>query len=177
MRLLITLLLISQSIFAQKYFTRTGTTEFKASVKAFEPVQATNNSTSAILTNDGQIAAQLFISAFQFRLALMQEHFNENYMDSAEFPKATFKGKIENITVSDLENSKEVLIKGILTVRGIEKKIETKGTLSKIGDKIKLVSDFVVLPSDFNIEIPSLIRRKIAREVTINLNYEFTEKK
>lgn len=176
MRLLLTLLLISQSIFAQKYFTRTGSTEFKASVQAFEPVEATNNSTSVILTNDGQIAAQLFVSAFQFRLALMQEHFNENYMDSAEFPKATFKGKLEDITISELENSKEVLIKGILTIRGVEKKIETKGILSKIGDKIKLVSKLVVLPSDFNIEIPSLIRRKIAREITINLNYDFTEK-
>ena len=176
MRLLLTLLLISQSIFAQKYFTRTGSTEFKASVQAFEPVEATNNSTSVILTNDGQIAAQLFVSAFQFRLALMQEHFNENYMDSAEFPKATFKGKLEDITISELENSKEVLIKGILTIRGVEKKIETKGILSKIGDKIKLVSKLVVLPSDFNIEIPSLIRRKIAREITINLSYDFTEK-
>ena len=176
MRLLLTLLLISQSIFAQKYFTRTGSTEFKASVQAFEPVEATNNSTSVILTNDGQIAAQLFVSAFQFRLALMQEHFNENYMDSAEFPKATFKGKLEDITISELENSKEVLIKGVLTIRGVEKKIETKGILSKIGDKIKLVSKLVVLPSDFNIEIPSLIRRKIAREITINLSYDFTEK-
>ncbi|MFY7670341.1 YceI family protein [Tenacibaculum sp. MEBiC06402] len=177
MRLLVILLFISQSIFAQKYFTRTGSTEFKASVKAFEPVQATNNSTSAIITNDGKIAAQLFISAFKFRLALMQEHFNENFMDSAEFPKATFRGNIENITVSDLENSKEVVIKGTLNIRGIDKEIVTKGTISKEGDKVSLTSTLVVLPSDFNIEIPSLIRRKIAREVTINLNYEFTEKK
>jgi hypothetical protein len=177
MRLLIILLLISQSICAQKYFTRTGTTKFKASVKAFEPVQATNNSTSAIITNEGKIAAQLFISAFKFRLALMQEHFNENYMDSAEFPKATFRGNVEDINLSELDDSQEVFIKGTLNVRGIDKKIETKGTIAKIGDKIKLVSSFVVLPSDFNIEIPKLIKRKIAREITIDLNYEFTEKK
>jgi hypothetical protein len=177
MRLLIILLLISQSICAQKYFTRTGITKFKASVKAFEPVQATNNSTSAIITNEGKIAAQLFISAFKFRLALMQEHFNENYMDSAEFPKATFRGNVEDINLSELDDSQEVVIKGTLNVRGIDKKIETKGTMSKIGDKIKLVSSFVVLPGDFNIEIPKLIKRKIAREITIDLNYEFTEKK
>lgn len=177
MRLLVIILLISQSVFAQKYFTRTGSTGFRASVKAFEPVQALNKSTSAIITNDGQIAAQLFISAFKFRLALMQEHFNENFMDSAEFPKATFRGKVEDINLSELKDSKEVVIKGVLTVKGIDKNIETKGTLSRIGDKVKLVSKLVVLPGDFNIEIPSLIRRKIAREVTIDLNYEFTEKK
>lgn len=177
MRLLVIILLISQSVFAQKYFTRTGSTGFRASVKAFEPVQALNKSTSAIITNDGQIAAQLFISAFKFRLALMQEHFNENFMDSAEFPKATFRGKVQDINLSELKDSKEVVIKGVLNVKGIDKNIETKGTLSRIGDKVKLVSKLVVLPSDFNIEIPSLIRRKIAREVTIDLNYEFTEKK
>ncbi|CAL2088109.1 YceI domain-containing protein [Tenacibaculum sp. 190524A05c] len=177
MRLLVIILLISQSVFAQKYFTRTGSTGFRASVKAFEPVQALNKSTSAIITNDGQIAAQLFISAFKFRLALMQEHFNENFMDSAEFPKATFRGKVEDINLSELKDSKEVVIKGVLNVKGIDKNIETKGTLSRIGDKVKLVSKLVVLPGDFNIEIPSLIRRKIAREVTIDLNYEFTEKK
>ncbi|MCH2035038.1 MAG: YceI family protein [Tenacibaculum sp.] len=176
MRLLIIMLLIGQSVFAQKYFTRTGSTGFRASVKAFEPVQALNKSTSAILTNEGKIASQLFISAFKFRLALMQEHFNENFMDSAEFPKATFRGNIQDIKVSELENSKEVVIKGTLNIRGIDKEVETKGTISKVGDKIVLVSKFVVLPGDFNIEIPSLLRRKIAREVTIDINYEFTEK-
>jgi polyisoprenoid-binding protein YceI len=176
MRLLIIMLLVAQSVFAQKYFTRTGATGFRASVKAFEPVQALNKSTSAILTNEGKIASQLFISAFKFRLALMQEHFNENFMDSAEFPKATFRGNIQDIKVSELENSKEVVIKGTLNIRGIDKEVETKGTISKVGDKIVLVSKFVVLPGDFNIEIPSLLRRKIAREVTIDINYEFTEK-
>ena len=148
MRLLVIILLISQSVFAQKYFTRTGSTGFRASVKAFEPVQALNKSTSAIITNDGQIAAQLFISAFKFRLALMQEHFNENFMDSAEFPKATFRGKVEDVNLSELKDSKEVVIKGVLNVKGIDKNIETKGTLSRIGDKVKLVSKLVVLPGD-----------------------------
>ena len=64
---------------SQTYFTRTGTTNFKASVTAFEPVEATNKSTTVILkTSTGAIAAQLFITAFQFRVALMQEHFNRS---------------------------------------------------------------------------------------------------
>ena len=90
-------LLVSFSTFAQKYYTKTGNTKFKASVEAFEPVEATNNSTTAIINvTSGEIASLLFIKAFNFRVALMQEHFNENYMDSGTFPKATFKGLISD---------------------------------------------------------------------------------
>lgn len=176
MRTLIILLLVSQSIFAQKYFTRTGFTGFKASVDAFEPVQAINKSTSVILTNDGKIAAQLFISAFKFRVSLMQEHFNENFMDSYEYPKATFKGKIDDFDSSNL-TSKDVTIKGVLTVKGKEKNITTTGRVSKNGETIRLNSSFSVLAKDFDIKIPSVVRRKIARQINITLNYELIEKK
>jgi len=177
MRLFIIIVLISQSIFSQKYYTRTGSTGFKANVAAFEPVQALNKSTSAILTNEGKIASQLFISAFKFRVALMQEHFNENFMESNEFPKATFKGQIKDLDVKSLTGSKEVDIKGTINIRGIDKEIETKGTVSKVNDKVILTSNFILLPGDFNIKIPSVVRKKIAREITVDLNYEFSEKK
>ncbi|SNR14325.1 YceI family protein [Tenacibaculum jejuense] len=177
MRLIVIFLLISQSIFSQKFYTRTGSTGFKASVDAFEPVQALNKSTTAILTNDGEIASQLFISAFKFRLALMQEHFNESFMESNEFPKAIFRGKIEDFDTNSLQGSKEVNIKGNITIKGISKEIETKGTVTKVNDKINLVTKFELLPGDFNIKIPSVVRRKIARIVTIDLNYDFSEKK
>ncbi|WP_442267716.1 YceI family protein [Tenacibaculum sp. ZS6-P6] len=177
MRLFVILLLITQTLFSQKFYTRTGTTGFKASVDAFEPVQALNKSTTAILTNDGEIASQLFISAFKFRLALMQEHFNESFMESNEFPKAVFRGKIEDFNAASLQGSKEVYIKGKITIKGVSKKIETKGTITKVNDKINLITNFDLLPSDFNIKIPSVVRRKIARIVTVNLNYELSEKK
>lgn len=177
MRLIIVFLLISQSIFSQKFYTRTGLTGFKANVPAFEPVQALNKSSSAIVTNDGDIAVQLFISAFKFKIALMQEHFNENFMESDEFPKATFKGKILDFDASKLEGSKEVTIKGTLNVKGKDKEIETTGTVTKNGNTIRLVSQFITTPRDFEIKIPSLVRKKIAREVTIDIDYELAEKK
>jgi hypothetical protein len=175
--IIVTFLICCQSLFGQKYFTRTGSTGFKASVAAFEPVQALNKSTSVVLTKEGQIASQLFISAFKFRIALMQEHFNENFMDSDEFPKATFKGEIVDFNLETLMDTKEHLIKGVLTIKGVDKEVEIKVNISKINNIIKIKSEFIALPEDFNIKIPSLIRKKIAREVIIDLNYELVEKK
>ena len=143
---------------AQKYFTKTGLTEFKASVEAFEPVEAKNESTTAILnTETGDIAALLFVKAFHFEIALMEEHFNENYMDSDKFPKATFKG--------------------MLTVRGKTKSIESIVQIKNTDGKIVLSSEFSVSPKDFDIEIPSIVRKKIAESIYIKFCYELIEKK
>ena len=173
------LLMISFSTFAQKYFTKTGNTQFKASVEAFEPVEAINNSTTAIINvTSGEIASLLFIKAFNFRVALMQEHFNENYMDSGTFPKATFKGLISDFDLSKISSTeKKLLLKGILTVRGVEKEIETLATFSKKEDKLLMVTSFGVKPEDFNIKIPKIVSNKIAGTINISLVYEFIEKK
>ncbi len=176
--LLLAFLFLSVSTFAQKYFTKTGFTEFKASVEAFEPVEAKNNSTTAIInTETGDIAALLFVKAFNFRVALMQEHFNENYMDSNKFPKATFKGKIEGFNLSEISDSKEYSIKGTLTVRGVKKEINTTGKFTKDGDKLKLLASFSVTPEDFEIKIPKIVSKKIAGTINVTLDYEFIEKK
>lgn len=171
-------ILISKNITAQKYLTRTGTTFFKASVATFEPVEATNKSTSAIIKAEtGDIAVQLFVSAFKFKIALMQEHFNENYMDSDQYPKATFRGKLQNFSVKNLSEEKEFLLNGTLTVKGKEKKISTKAKVIFKDKKLCLQTTFNVKPQDFNIEIPSIVRKKISEEIKITANYEFSEKK
>ena len=173
------LLMISFSTFAQKYFTKTGNTQFKASVEAFEPVEAINNSTTAIINvTSGEIASLLFVKAFNFRVALMQEHFNENYMDSSTFPKATFKGLISDFDLSKISSAeKKLLLKGILTVRGVEKEIETLATFSKKEEKLLMEASFGVQPEDFNIKIPKIVSDKIAGTINISLAYEFIEKK
>ena len=172
---LFTFLIISQIICAQKYFTRTGTTNFKASVATFEAIEATNKSTTVLLKTDtGDIAAQLFIAAFTFKVALMQEHFNENYMDSDKFPKATFRGKLEGFSIDTLK--KEYPLLGTLTIRGIEKEIETIARVVVTEGAIGITSNFAVKPQDFDIKIPSIVRKKIAKSVNINLNYELVEK-
>ena len=164
---------------AQKYFTKTGLTDFKASVEAFEAVEATNNSTTAVLNSaNGQFASLIFVKAFHFKVALMEEHFNENYMDSDKFPKATFKGNIENYNHDELKNEEiEYTISGTLTIKGVSKNIKTKATLCNLNNVVSIKANFSVKPQDFNIKIPGIVREKIAKEINIHLNYQLNEKK
>ncbi|CAM1361026.1 conserved exported hypothetical protein [Tenacibaculum litopenaei] len=166
----------SQSMCAQKYFTRTGTTEFKASVDAFEPVEATSNSSSAILTNSGDFAAQVFINSFQFRVALMQEHFNENYMDSDSFPKATFRGKIQGFEGFDGSTMREYTLSGTLTIRGKTKKVTLPIRFTPNKGQWVLAGTFEVTAAEFGIEIPSIVRKKIAKNIRISIHYELSKK-
>ncbi len=177
--LIVGFLFVVGTVSAQKYYTKTGETDFKASVEAFEPVEAKSNSTTAILqVGSGDIAALLFMKSFHFKVALMEEHFNENYMDSDKFPKATFKGKLKDFSMSDLSaTAKEYKLSGTLTVRGKAKDIETTAMITKDGDKVVFTSFFTVKPQDFDIEIPSIVRDKIAKEINVTLNYELVEKK
>lgn len=180
MRLLlaISLLFAVNVTLAQKYFTKTGITEFKASVEAFEPVEAVNKSTTAILnTTNGQVASLLFVKAFHFKVALMEEHFNENYMDSDKHPKATFKGNIVNFKMSDLSNKeKEYKIKGTLTIKGKSNPVETLAKLKLVDGKVVVDANFSVKPEDYGIEIPGIVRKKIAQSVKIILHYELVKK-
>jgi polyisoprenoid-binding protein YceI len=176
--ILFLLFFVTFSTFSQTYFTRTGNTDFKASVEAFEPVEATNNSTTVILkTASGDFAAQLFVTAFKFKVALMQEHFNENYMDSNKFPKAIFRGKLIDFNFSKIAEKKEYLLTGSLTVRGVKKEISTKASVILVDGKINVLAKFTVAPQDFDIDIPNVVRKKIADKININLNYDLVEKK
>ena len=172
------LALATQEVTAQKYFTKTGLTEFKASVAAFEPIEAKNNSTSAILnTANGQVASLLFVKAFHFRVALMEEHFNENYMDSDKYPKASFKGKIAGFAFQKLTNQARVFpLNGTLTIRGKSKAIATKAYIRKVDNKVVVVSSFWVKPADFGIKIPNIVRKKIAKSIEIKTHYELIKR-
>ncbi len=176
--IIITVLCFSAYGFSQKLYTKTGITEFKGSVEAFEPVEAKNKSTSVVFnTETGDIAALLFVKAFDFRVALMQEHFNENYMDSNTFPKATFRGKVPGLVYETMEGSKQYIISGTLNVRGKGKKVETLATFLKEGEKLKIKGAFKVKPQDFDIKIPGIVRKKIAEDIIINFEYELVQKK
>jgi polyisoprenoid-binding protein YceI len=175
--LFILLLTLSYSSFSQKYFTRTGNTNFKASVAVFEPIEATNNSTSVLLnTETGALVAQLFMTAFQFRVALMQEHFNENYMDSYKYPKAIFKGELSNFNLLKVNEKEKHTLTGILTIRGITKEIKTTAFLKKENNTLFLKAKFIVSPKDFKIEIPAIVEKKIAENIEVSINYTLNEK-
>jgi polyisoprenoid-binding protein YceI len=115
------------------------------------------------------------MKAFTFEKALMQEHFNEKYIESHKFPKSTFKGKILDFNKSSLtDKTREVMIRGTLTIHGISKEISVKGTLEKTKGGISGRSVFNINIKDYNIKVPSAVRKNIADtiEINVNMNYE-----
>lgn len=175
--LLILSLFMGNIIFAQKIMTRTGQVKFEASVPAFEPVAAENNSVSAVLDkSNGEFAALALIKAFQFKVALMEEHFNENYIESSKYPKATFKGKIINFDASKLSVPKKYDLEGDLTIHGVTKKIKTAINLTPKEGKLYLSNTFTVKAQDFNIKIPSIVKSKVSEDVNITVDLILDEK-
>lgn len=102
----------------------------------------------------------------------MEEHYNENYVESDKFPKATFKGIIEKFSVSDLDkNGKNYIIKGTLELHGKSKEIQITAKISKTDKGIELKSDFSVNADDFGIEIPSIVSKKVSKKVNVKLDF------
>ena len=176
--LLYTFIFSQQVLFSQQFYTDKGVTKFDGSKAAFEPIKASNNNTVSIIdSSNGQIAAVIIISEFDFRLGLMQEHFNENYLESNVYPKSTFEGQIKNFSLEELnQDFKEHEIKGVLTIKGVNNNITTKAKIRKIDEKIELTSGFSVMLSDYKVKIPKIVFKKIDEEVKINLNFVYERK-
>ena len=156
---------------AQSYSTKTGIVQFEASVPSFEEVAAINKGVSAILKADtGQFACLTLVKGFRFKMALMEEHFNENYAESDTFPKTTFKGTLVNFNAEELSTEpKEFIAKGTLTFHGVSKNVEIPVKLKRLGEAIDLSTEFILDPSDFDIKIPNIVRSKIAEEIIVQL--------
>jgi len=176
--ILILFVIITNLCFSQKYYTESGFTEFDGSKAAFEPIKAQNNSTISLFdAESGNIAAIIFIDKFDFRLGLMQEHFNENYMESDKFPKSTFEGKLIDFDYKKLDNVfQDYNISGVLTIKGVNNDIITKAKIRIIDEKIELSSGFSVMLSDYKVKIPKIVFKKIDEEVKINLNFVYERK-
>ncbi len=161
---------------AQKYSTKTGEINFEASVPSFEEVKAKNTNVSAILNAEtGDFAALALIKGFRFKVALMEEHFNENYAESSKFPKATFKGKIKDFDTSSLtENKKEFTISGAVTMHGETKNIEVPLVLQMQNGVLLASTNFVLNPGDFNIKIPKIVSNKISKDVMVSASFSLT---
>jgi polyisoprenoid-binding protein YceI len=162
--------------FGQKYMTRTGIIHF-FSATTVENIEALNNQASSVINmENGEMAFTILMKAFSFEKALMQEHFNEKYVESEKFPKATFKGMIQNFASLKLSTKPtDVTIKGQLTIHGVTKDIEVKGTLTEpSAGKITGLSTFSIKLVDYNIEVPSAVRNNISEtiEIKVKMNYE-----
>ena len=158
----------------EKYITKTGSINFEASVPSFEEVAAKNDAVTAIINSEnGDFASLVLVKGFRFKNALMEEHFNENYAESSEFPKATFKGVLK-----DYKNaSGDYKIEGTLTFHGVTKQLENVTvTLNKSDSSITMSGAFSVLASDFGIKIPKIVKKKLSDEVQVSFNFELQKK-
>ncbi|MFD2562380.1 YceI family protein [Aquimarina rubra] len=167
-------LLCSAVTFGQgKFLTKQGYTSFFSS-SPVEDIKAENNQVLSIIdTSTGSIAISILMKSFMFEKSLMQEHFNENYVESDKYPKAIFKGKIVDFkNISGKEQ--EVSIVGDITIHGVTKKLETRGKINKTEGSITLTGDFPVKVADFEIEIPSVVVNNIAE--TIKVTFELDHK-
>jgi hypothetical protein len=160
-----------------RYTTKTGNLSFEASVPSFEEIKANNKNVSAILNSDnGDFATLALIKGFRFKVALMEEHFNENYIESSKFPKATFKGKIIDFDLSTLSASETAFfVTGTISMHGIDKELKIPAVLTMLDATIAMDLQFSLRPEDFNIKIPKIVSKKIADKIEVIATYELTK--
>lgn len=180
-QLLISLLLciITVSSFAQPVFiTRNGKISF-FSKTPIENIEATNNEVTSLLDIEkGELVFAVLVKSFRFDKALMEEHFNENYLESTKYPKATFTGKILSLSNVNFKVSGtyEVEVGGDLTMHGVKQYQTATGTIIVSPGKLEASSRFVIKLSDYKIEIPALVAEKISKTVEINVNCIYAPK-
>jgi polyisoprenoid-binding protein YceI len=164
-------LILSASIsFAQgKYYTKTGKITFYSKAP-LENNEAVNKTVTAVLdSKSGAIQFAVQMKGFEFEKQLMQQHFNENYVESDKYPKSEFKGTITNNSAINYtsDGTYNAQVKGQLTIHGVTKNITTTGTFKIIGGNIDASSTFNVLLSDYNIKIPAIVKDKVSNTIKI----------
>lgn len=156
------------------YITKDAKINFNSSTSVEDIVAESNQATTIIDIDKNVVKFSVLTTSFKFRRALMEEHFNENYMESAKFPKANFTGKIT--TSVDWKSDKPVTVdvKGTLTMHGVSNEITMKAMITPGKDKIAASAEIKVTPEAFGIQIPSAVRDKIAKEVTVKIDAAYT---
>ncbi len=174
--ILIGLLLFSQLGIAQKVISTSSSIKFFSSATLEDITATTTKGKSAIDLSNGKVGFSIPINSFEFAKSLMQEHFNEKYMETEKFPKATFSGVIQQWESGKSKN--EVIALGALTIHGVTKEVTVKGSVKYEKMKLVVTAKFNVKLEDYDVEVPSLLFQKIAEvvEVTVTFEYPIDEK-
>ena len=150
---------------AQQYLAKEAEISF-FSEAPIEDISAVNNKVSAVYDDETkQLVFQLNISDFIFPKPLMQEHFNESYLESDKFPKALFSGIIEG-------KNKSIVATGTLKIHGESNKVEVTGSLEKTKNNVIINATFVIELTDYKIKIPKVVMYNIAEEIEVTVNAE-----
>jgi hypothetical protein len=154
---------------AQGLVTKNGFIGFYSKT-ALEDIQAENHQAYAALDPDTRhLAFAVLLKGFIFPKELMQEHFNENYVESDKYPKATFSGTCSGDMDLSREGIYDVVIKGDLTLHGVTKSIEVTAQIEVKKGEILATSIFKINPEDFQISIPGIVRDKIASQISVKV--------
>ncbi len=155
-----------------RFFTKQGTIHFFSATK-MENIDAKNTTANAVLdTETGKFEWGVTIKGFKFEKALMEEHFNENYLESTKYPKASFKGKIDDLSKVNFskDGTYNVRVSGDLTIHGKAKSVSTDGTIIVKGGSIQTKSKFTVKCSDHDISIPAVVKDNISNEIAVDVD-------
>ncbi|HSG68600.1 MAG TPA: YceI family protein [Bacteroidales bacterium] len=167
------------TVAGQNYVTKSGHISFYSETP-IETIEAHNRAVnSALNPGTGDFVFKVLIKSFEFEKALMQEHFNENYMESDQYPNATFKGKVTNAGDIDFGNdgTYDAVVAGELTIHGVSREVEEKGTFTVKAGKIQGNSVFNVLLEDYNIKVPGAVRKQISESIEVTVNVMLEEVK
>jgi polyisoprenoid-binding protein YceI len=174
MKKLILLLFLGSSLSsaAQKFIVEKSFVSFYSHATIEDITAEHKNANSIFSSETGEIVFSVPIKEFKFAKALMEEHFNEKYMESEKFPKATFQGKVTGFQ-KQVTGAQQVQATGKLAVHGVTKEIDIPGTLEVTGSKIKLLSKFIIKLEDYNITLPQLMWQNIAEQVDVTLEFTY----
>lgn len=174
--LVISLLSLLQMTQAQKLIAKNAHVWFYSHT-SLEDIEAHNRQVVSILDPaTGELVFNLLVKSFEFKIALMQEHFNENYLESDKFPKSTFKGKITNNSVINYKKDGVYAadVSGDLTIHNVTRQVSTKGTVEVKGSVVTAKAEFIVKPSEYEIAIPAVVENKIAKEVEVTIDATYS---
>jgi polyisoprenoid-binding protein YceI len=165
-------LILSSSAYSQRYTAKEGMVDFYSQA-TLEDIRAENKKIHSLFNaSTKEIAFRIRISDFKFRKKLMQEHFNEKYMESEKYPDATFTGVLEGFTV-DKQGTQNVTAKGSMKIHGVTREVEIPGTIELVPDGANMKSVFKIRLEHYNIAIPQILWQNIAEEVEVTLHVKY----
>ena len=155
---------------------KSGSVSFFSSTPV-EDIKAENSSfTSSINQSDSSVVFRVPITGFVFRKRLMQQHFNEQYLESDKFPVATFRGKLSKPLPGQDGSQSPVQsrVTGTLTIRDVSREIDEVVVFTPSGSDTRALCEFTVRPADYGIKIPRILIKNIAEEVKVTINVLYT---
>jgi polyisoprenoid-binding protein YceI len=168
---LLSLTAVRSALAQSRYMTKTGRVSF-FSATPVEDIEAKNQQVAAVLDfSTNQLAFTLPVKGFMFKRTLMQEHFNENYLESDKFPKATFSGRFVGFELAVLATPgpHNVQVEGDLTLHGVTHRIQVPASVELKNGQLLASATFPIASADYNIEIPMLVRNNIAKVVSVRV--------